>query len=197
MQPLVYGWNVYAVLFWIVYIVWFVLEMIGALAQRVKAGAEKQDRGSMVLLLAGLYGGLLLNFALPGLFPGATITWNRPLLFFIGLTLMVLGVILRQYAIRVLGRYFTREVATRADQPVVQNGPYKFIRHPAYSGTLLTMLGIGLAMTNWASLLAILVCSFTGYFYRVLVEERALRRSLGQPYVEYMRRTKRFVPFVF
>ncbi|HEX6555806.1 MAG TPA: isoprenylcysteine carboxylmethyltransferase family protein [Ktedonobacteraceae bacterium] len=197
MQPLVYGWNVYALLFWIVYIVWFVLEMIGAFAQRVKAGAEKQDRGSMVVLLVGLYGGLLLNFALPGLFPGATITWNRPVLFFIGLTLMVLGIILRQYAIRVLGRYFTREVATRADQPVVQTGPYKFIRHPAYSGTLLTVLGIGLAMTNWASLVAILVCSFIGYFYRVMVEERALRRSLGQPYEEYMRRTKRFVPFVF
>ena len=197
MKPLIYGWNVYALLFWIVYIVWFVLEMIGAVAQRVRAGAQKQDRGSMVVLIVGLYVGVLLNFALPGLFPGATITWNRPVLFFIGLTLMVLGIILRQYAIRVLGRYFTRIVATRADQPVVQNGPYKFIRHPAYSGTLLTLLGIGLAMTNWASLAAILVCSFIGFFYRVLVEERALRTSLGQPYVEYMGRTKRFVPFVF
>jgi protein-S-isoprenylcysteine O-methyltransferase Ste14 len=197
MLPLIYGWNIYALLFWIVYIVWFVLEMIGAFAQRVKAGAQKQDRGSMVVLLVGLYAGVLLNFALPGLFPGATITWNRPVLFFIGLTLIVLGIILRQYAIRVLGRYFTREVATRADQTVVQNGPYRFIRHPAYSGTLLTMLGIGLAMTNWASLVAILVCSFGGFFYRVLVEERALRSSLGQPYVEYMRHTKRFVPFVF
>src|SRR5436305_1714212 len=77
MKPLIYGWNVYALLFWIVYIVWFVLEMIGAFAQRMRAGAEKQDRGSMVVLLVGLYGGLLLNFALPGLFPGATITWNR------------------------------------------------------------------------------------------------------------------------
>jgi len=197
MKPLIYGWNVYALLFWIVYIVWFVLEMIGAVAQRVRAGAQKHDRGSMVVLIVGLYVGVLLNFALPGLFPGATITWNRPVLFFIGLTLMVLGIILRQYAIRVLGRYFTRIVATRADQPVVQNGPYKFIRHPAYSGTLLTLLGIGLAMTNWASLAAILVCSFIGFFYRVLVEERALRTSLGQPYVEYMGRTKRFVPFVF
>ena len=197
MKPLIYGWNVYALLFWIVYIVWFVLEMIGAVAQRVRAGAQKQDRGSMVVLIVGLYVGVLLNFALPGLFPGATITWNRPVLFFIGLTLMVLGIILRQYAIRVLGRYFTRIVATRADQPVVQNGPYKFIRHPAYSGTLLTLLGIGLAMTNWASLAAILVCSFIGFFYRVLVEERALRTSLSQPYVEYMGRTKRFVPFVF
>jgi protein-S-isoprenylcysteine O-methyltransferase Ste14 len=197
MLPLIYGWNIYALLFWIVYILWFVLEMIGAYAHRVEAGAQKQDRGSMVVLLVGLYAGVLLNFALPGLFPGATITWNRSVLFFIGLTLMVLGIILRQYAIRVLGRYFTREVATRAGQPVVQNGPYKFIRHPAYSGTLLTMLGIGLAMTNWASLVAIVVCSFSGFFYRVLVEERALRTSLGQPYVEYMRHTKRFVPFVF
>ncbi|MDQ2886975.1 MAG: isoprenylcysteine carboxylmethyltransferase family protein [Chloroflexota bacterium] len=196
MLPLVYAWNIYALLFWTVYIVWFALEIIGSRAQRVEAGAEKQDRGSMAVLLAGLYIGLFLNFAFAGLLPGATITWKRPVLFFIGVALMVLGIILRQYAIRVLGRYFTREVATRADQQVVQTGPYRFIRHPAYSGTLLTILGIGLAMTNWASLVAILLCCFVGHFYRVQVEERALRTSLGQPYVEYMQHTKRFIPFL-
>jgi protein-S-isoprenylcysteine O-methyltransferase Ste14 len=52
-------------------------------------------------------------------------------------------------------------------------------------------------MTNWASLVSILLCSFVGYFYRALVEEQALRRSLGQPYVVYMHHTKRFMPFVF
>jgi protein-S-isoprenylcysteine O-methyltransferase Ste14 len=196
MQPLVYEWNVYAPVFWIVYIVWFVLEMIGARAQRVKADAKKQDQGSMIVLLAGLYSGLLLNFAFAGLFPGAAITWKRPLVFFIGVALMVLGIALRQYAIRALGHYFTREVATRADQQVVQTGPYRFIRHPAYSGTLLTILGIGLAMTNWASLVAILLCCFVGHFYRVLIEERALCTSLGQPYVEYMQHTRRFIPFL-
>jgi protein-S-isoprenylcysteine O-methyltransferase Ste14 len=90
------------------------------------------------------------------------------------------GYHLRQYAIRVLGQDFTREVATRADQQVIQRGPYRFIRHPAYSGTLLTVLGIGLAMTNWASLVSILLFSFVGYFYRILVEEPALRTSLSQ-----------------
>ncbi len=197
MPPLIYGWNVYAIVFWIVYVVWFVLEMIGAVAQRVKADAKKQDRGSIVALLVGLYVGLLLNFVFAGLFPSATITWHHPILVSVGLVLMVLGIILRQYAIRVLGQDFTREVATRADQQVVQRRPYRYIRHPAYSGTLLTVLGIGLAMTNWASLVSILLFSFVGYFYRVLVEEQTLRTSLGQPYVEYMHHTKRFIPFVF
>jgi isoprenylcysteine carboxyl methyltransferase (ICMT) family protein YpbQ len=70
---------------------------------------------------------------------------------------MILGVILRWYAIHTLGGYFTRYVAIHPDQQVVQVGAYRYIRHPAYSGTLLTMLGLGLVMTNWASLVAILI----------------------------------------
>ena len=71
------------------------------------------------------------------------------------------------------------------------------IRHPAYSGTFLTMLGVGLAMTNWASLVALLLCVFLGHIYRVSIEEQALIRTIGQPYIEYMRRTKRFIPWVY
>jgi protein-S-isoprenylcysteine O-methyltransferase Ste14 len=141
MPPLMYRWNVFSNVFWIVYVVWFVLGIRGALAQPVKADAKKQDRGSIVVLFVGLYAGLLLNFVFARLFPSATITWHLPILVLVGLVLMVLGSILRQYAIRVLGQYFTREVATRADQQMVQRGPYRRIRHPAYSGTLLTVLG--------------------------------------------------------
>jgi len=56
---------------------------------------------------------------------------------------------------------------------------------------------VGLAMTNWASLVALLVCVFAGHFYRVRIEEKALIRTIGQPYVEYMRRTWRFIPLLF
>ncbi|MCL4394660.1 MAG: isoprenylcysteine carboxylmethyltransferase family protein, partial [Chloroflexi bacterium] len=121
----------------------------------------------------------------------------EPVDFGIGEALMLVGVALRWYAIRVLGQYFTRDVAVRPDQPVVQSGPYRYIRHPAYRGTLLTMLGLGLTVTNWTSLVAIMVCTLLGYAYRVSVEEQALREKIGQPYVDYMRRTRRFIPFVF
>jgi protein-S-isoprenylcysteine O-methyltransferase Ste14 len=147
--------------------------------------------------MLGIWIGLGLNFWLPPLFRGATITWHRSLLFFTGITLMLSGVALRWYAIHVLGRYFTQEVAIRPDQPVIQSGPYRYIRHPSYSGTLMTMLGIGLAMTNWASLMAIMACTLFGHSYRIAVEEHALREKLGQPYIDYMRRTRRFIPFVY
>ena len=114
-----------------------------------------------------------------------------------GVILILLGVALRWYAIRALGRYFTRDVAVSADQLVVQDGPYRWIRHPAYSGTFVTMLGVGLALTNWVGLVTLLACVLTGYLYRVRVEEHALIQSIGQPYAEYMARTKRFIPHVF
>ena len=151
----------------------------------------------MAILIGLQWIGLALNFLLAGLFPAAAITWHRTVLFGIGVALIPLGVTLRWYAIWTLGRYFTRDVAVSADQKVVQNGPYRSIRHPAYSGTFLTMLGVGLAITNWASLVALLVCVFLGHLYRVRVEEKVLIQTIGQQYVEYMHRTRRFIPLVF
>ena len=151
----------------------------------------------MGVLIGLQWVGIALNFLLAGLVPAAAILWHPTALFAIGVSLILLGVALRWYAIWTLGRYFTRDVAVSADQRVVQNGPYRYIRHPAYSGTFLTMLGVGLAVTNWASLVALLIGVFSGHMYRVRVEEKALSQAIGQPYVEYMHRTKRFIPLVF
>jgi len=52
-------------------------------------------------------------------------------------------------------------------------------------------------VANWASLVALLLCVLSGHLYRVSVEERALSQTIGQPYVEYMHGTKRFIPLVF
>jgi protein-S-isoprenylcysteine O-methyltransferase Ste14 len=59
------------------------------------------------------------------------------------------------------------------------------------------MLGVGLAMTNWASLLALLLCVFAGHLYRVSIEEKALMQTIGPPYITYMHHTRRFIPWVF
>lgn len=98
---------------------------------------------------------------------------------------------------RILGRFFTRDVAAQAGQEVVQEGPYHLIRHPAYTGTLITLLGVGLALTNWASLIATLVVPLAGYLYRISVEERLLQEALGEPYRVYMQKTRRLIPFIW
>ncbi len=200
MLPLIYT-NIWAAaLFVLACLVWNVPEAVGMLKQTAKAArkdAAVADRGSLVVLLTLLWLGLALNFLLAWLAPAAAIDWQRMLLLLLGIALILLGVALRWYAIRTLGRYFTRDVAVSAEQTVVQRGPYRLIRHPSYSGTFLTMLGVGLAMTNWASLVALLACVFAGHLYRVRVEEQALVRAIGRPYSDYMRHTKRFIPLVF
>lgn len=205
MLPLIYTNPAAAGVFLAGCLIWGVPEMIGMSrrgASVSRKAATIQDRGSLVILLILQWAGLALNFSLAWLLPAAAMTsgampWQQTALFVLGVLCILLGVALRWYSIWTLGRYFTRDVAVSSDQPVVQNGPYRLVRHPAYSGTLLTMLGVGLATTNWASLISLLVCVLLGYFYRVRIEEQALMRTIGQPYIEYMRHTKRFIPLVF
>ena len=200
MLPLIYTDARAADVFLAACLIWIVPEMVGAFRQTAKASRKEaliQDRGSMGILIGLQWVGLALNFLLGWLFPEAALSWHRTAFFLAGVILMLLGVALRWYSVWTLGSYFTRDVAVSANQKVVQSGPYHFVRHPAYSGTFLTMLGIGLALTNWASLVALLLCVFAGHLYRVRVEEEALSQAIGQPYREYMQHTKRFIPWVF
>ena len=96
-----------------------------------------------------------------------------------------------------LGKHFTGDVKATEDQPVIENGVYRWVRHPSYTGGMLMYLGTGLALTNWLSVAIIVAAGGAAYLYRVRVEERALQAALGGRYQEYMRRTKRFIPFVF
>jgi protein-S-isoprenylcysteine O-methyltransferase Ste14 len=198
--PLIYTSTEAAAVFVVACLIWLVPEVIGMLPQMAKSSrkaATIQDRGSMFVLIGLQWLGLAMNFSLAWLFPAASMHTQRPAIFVLGVVLILLGVALRWLAIWTLGRYFTRDVAVSSDQQVVQRGPYRLIRHPAYSGTFLTMCGIGLVMTNWASLISLLLCVFLGHLYRVRIEEQALIHSLGEPYVQYMQRTKRFIPRVF
>jgi protein-S-isoprenylcysteine O-methyltransferase Ste14 len=199
MRPLIYTNRRARILFAAACAIWNVPEFVGMFRQTSKVSrrdASARDRGSMGVLIGLQWVGLALNFALPALGPRATIRWRQALLFRLGIALILLGVTVRWYAIWSLGDYFTRDVAVSADQMVVQHGLYRHVRHPAYTGTFLTMAGVGLATTNWASLVALLLFVVLGHLYRVRIEEAALIQTLGQPYVDYMRRTRRFIPWL-
>jgi protein-S-isoprenylcysteine O-methyltransferase Ste14 len=174
----------------------FAPEWYGSLFHRVERGANIRDRGSHLALLATVSAGIIAAFGFVFGSPATAIAWHQHVLFWIGIAVMLAGLVFRWYAIHSLGRFFTRTVATRAGQYVVDSGPYRLIRHPSYTGGLLMFLGTGVAMTNWAALLAIMAGAVVGYWYRVRIEERALCADLGQPYRDYMLRTKRFIPHV-
>lgn len=121
----------------------------------------------------------------------------RARLYAIGCVLMAVGLVFRWWAIRVLDRYFTVDVAIRPDHQLVQTGPYRVLRHPSYTGALLTFYGFGLALGNVWALLLIVVVVTSAFAWRIRVEERALTTAFPDAYPDYMRKTKRLLPFVW
>ena len=154
-----------------------------------------QDAGSMwtvvILNYIGTFLAILAAFRLPtAVFP------NRVVVFWLGIVVLIAGSLLRRHCFRMLGQYFTYDVRVREEQPVIERGAYRWIRHPSYTAGTLMFVGIGLAFGNWISLLVLTAIIIAGYLYRVRIEERALLASLGDRYRDYMRRTRRFIPFV-
>jgi protein-S-isoprenylcysteine O-methyltransferase len=80
---------------------------------------------------------------------------------------------------------------------VIDSGPYRFVRHPSYTGALIAFVGFGLCLGNWLSLLLITLPISAAFLWRIRVEERALLEALGDNYRAYMERTKRLLPFVY
>jgi protein-S-isoprenylcysteine O-methyltransferase Ste14 len=94
----------------------------------------------------------------------------------------------------VLGRAFRTTVEVEAGQQVVDRGPYRWVRHPSYTGMLVIGVGLGLAYGNWLSLAVLVLLPLATMLRRIFVEEAALVRVLGQPYLAYRCKTKRLVP---
>ena len=114
-----------------------------------------------------------------------------------GVVLFALGLIFRWWAIVTLGRFFTVDVVIEKDHELVERGPFKWVRHPSYTGVLLAFVGWALTLRNWAAILVVLVPIFLAFVRRMTVEEEALGRALGDKYAAYMTRTKRLIPLVY
>ena len=143
--------------------------------------------------LAGLIAAVLFAKEVPG----ATLPGSQWLWVVLGCAVGLTGVALRWWAIRTLGKQFTRNLQIAEDHRLVVEGPYRRIRHPSYSGAILMLAGVGLGLGNALSLAACLVLPAIGYLQRIPREEALLRTELGEPYVEYARRTRRLVPGVY
>jgi len=109
---------------------------------------------------------------------------------------MILGILVRQWAIAILGRFFSLTVNVVEGHQVVDKGPYGLIRHPSYTGVLITFIGLGLAVQSLAAVLVLIGVFSLSFGYRMRVEEQTLSLELGKNYVDYMKKTKRLIPFL-
>lgn len=192
-RPLVFMFPE-AIVFWSVFL-WVFLPEIRLVRRATKSLPGEQDAGTARLIIVTDLVAQFAGFAASSL-PWLVIPWPRIALY-AGTGLLLAGSLLRKYCFRALGKYFTGAVAVSANQSVIDHGPYRWIRHPAYTGGFIMFLGVGVALGSWLSIAVLLLIPCYAYIRRVAAEERALLTTLGEPYRAYMARTKRFVPFVF
>jgi protein-S-isoprenylcysteine O-methyltransferase len=174
--------------------IWFVLEL--CLTRRSGPGATSKDRGSLGVIVLVEMVSLGLGIMAAHQFRAGVLP-ARSLFYAIGICVFMMGLALRFFSIFYLGRFFTVNVAIATDHRLIDSGPYRFIRHPSYTGALMLFLGLGLGIGNWVSVVIIIVPIVSVFLWRMEIEEAALLEALGEPYCSYMNRTKRLIPMIY
>jgi protein-S-isoprenylcysteine O-methyltransferase len=178
-------------------LVYLISELLLTVTRRSRSRTgTKQDRSTLHVLWLIIMASVAAGIYVAAHWPAAALLHGR-MFAVAGVVLFVAGLILRWWAIITLGRFFTVDVTIEKDHELVERGPFRMVRHPSYTGVLLAFVGFGLSLRNWAALLVILLPIGAAFIHRMNVEEDALSRALGQRYADYMKRTKRLVPFVY
>jgi len=164
----------------------------GTKARSMRAGAS--DRGSTIALsLASLVPVIGFIFAMKGRIP-VTLP-GMPAVAWAGVILAALGFVLRLWSLLVLRERFTRTLLVQQEHRIERSGPYRFVRHPGYLGSLLCLNGIAMASGNTLLLIVSTVCTYVAYRYRIRVEDAMLVAAFGEAYESYRRSTGALIPW--
>jgi len=190
-----YGWfpnqlftNLFPLLFLGVYAIEYIVQRYTN--PHAHEPAAKSDRGSFHVITVALI--LAISFSV--YFRLKNICTLTGLFQWLGLVFMVAGSALRQWALIHLGRFFSRSVQIEAGHRVITTGPYRWIRHPAYTGMIMIYIGMIMALGTWLGALITSALVTGSLLYRIRVEEQALLTALGNEYREYIKNTWKLFP---
>ena len=176
--------------------VMLVSELALMFARRSKTDSTDKDRFTLPLLWLVIGASITLGFFLRAAYPRGRLPFAEAF-YIAGLIAFVIGLIIRWIAILHLGRFFTVDVAIAKDHQLITTGPYRYVRHPSYTGTLLFFLGFSVCLLNVASILVIMIPVTAAFLWRIHVEEQALRQAFGRTYESYAAQTARVLPLLW
>lgn len=196
-QPLIYHSAALAAWFWISFSGWMCLELWVWLREAGGTAGENRDRGSRLWVIGSIWVGFYGAFALMAAARSGAMHRGAMAWFAAGIALIWIGVALRWWAIHTLGRFFRTSVILQDGHRIIMHGPYRVVRNPSYSGAMLSVAGVGLAMNNWYSFAVLVGCMLVGYARRIQVEQQALVAHFGQPYRDYIAHTWALIPYLW
>jgi len=188
--------NIKLILIIVFSILYGFFEIFMSRRQKDKRKISKSgDKGSIWLLTISISIGYWLSFIIAATKTGRIYHWNT--FFVIGSVLALTGLIIRMTSILQLKQQFTYTVTKIENHKLIETGLYRIIRHPGYLGQLIIFLGISVCLSNWLSILLMIIPVLLGYLNRINVEERFMVEQMGQIYLDYQKRTKRLIPMIY
>lgn len=170
------------------YIFWLVIESVVSKKELTK-GTKTSDFGTCELYAFGQAMTLLSALWFKS-------HWSSPgMIHAFGGLIFCSGVLFRLWAVHTLGRYYSHIVREVDEHKIIESGPYKFIRHPAYTGMILANIGVTTFFFNWHTLSFFLLVLVPAIILRIIIEEKTLMRIKG--YMEYSKQKKRLMPLIW
>jgi protein-S-isoprenylcysteine O-methyltransferase Ste14 len=185
-------------IFKLVFVIWMISEIILYLITVYKSSGTKidkksSDRGSAIIIALGVTLSITISIMLK-----KQSTWFLPnICFYIGTIFMLIGIIFRCCAVFTLKQYFSYTVVIKNEHHIVKRGLYKYLRHPAYTGFILILIGIPLCLKLLTATLLVSVIALAIFSFRIYVEEKKLLMTFGDDYRAYSDHTWRIIPFIW
>ena len=180
--------------FIVIWSLWFLSEIfLNRLLRSGKQDQKDQDKGSLHLIWITIAAANTLGVLFAAYIPfpighGLTLPLT-------GLAIIVCGMIIRFVSVWSLGKYFTVDVTIRKNHKIKTDGIYKRVRHPSYTGSILSFIGFGISLNNWISLAVVAIPVIWTMLYRIRIEEQLLTEQFGKEYLDYKKKTRRLIPF--
>jgi len=183
--------NFFTICWWLFITIWTIC------AFSVKPTKERQDWSGRLFTVAFMTATFLL---LAGKVPWWGINarhwpYTQPFLS-LAYALTLAGLVTLIWARVTLGTNWSATVTFREGHELIERGPYRFVRHPIYTGVLLMVAGTAVALGNISGLLSLAIC-FLGHWWKLKREEALLTRHFPDAYPAYRLRTKALIPFIF
>ena len=183
-------------IFPIVYSLWLLSEiLLNRFLRAKKTDKQNTDKGSMAIIwitiiFSNVSAAIISNWhPLP--------LSENSLIRYVGLSLIIIGMIFRFIIISNLGKFFTVDVTIKDNHKLKTDGFYKYVRHPSYFASLISFVGFGVTLNNWISLALVFSLTLFAFLFRIRIEEKALLEHFGSEYVDYKKRTKTIIPLLY
>lgn len=165
-----------------------------------KEKKSRSDSGTLWLILLAWIGSVIISsYFRQENFPTQIRNLLLPhFVYYFGIILILLGIFIRSLAVWTLKHAFTHSIQTNKNQHLIKNGFYKFVRNPAYTGSILSLIGTALVYRHILSLLCVIVLCLLCYGIRIKVEEVALKNRFEKEFNDYCINTKyRLFPYIY